>query len=327
MRKRAIGRMEVSVLGLGCMGMSWAYGAADENESKRTLDEAVALGIDFFDTAEVYGPYTNEELLGKYLAGVRGKVKIATKFGFAIDDPKSPAGALRGLDSRPENVRRACEGSLRRLGVETIDLYYQHRVDPNVPIEETVGAMAELVKEGKVRALGLSEASAGTLRRAHKVHPIAALQSEYSLWERDLEREILPTCRELGITLVAYSPLGRGFLAGKTEQPAAGDFRATLPRFSEENRAANARFLEAIDAVVKKHDATRAQVALAWVLSKDVVAIPGAKKLNHLRDNVGAASLDLGAADLAFLDQACAPGSAQGSRYNETSGRWVDRTP
>ncbi len=183
------------------------------------------------------------------------------------------------------------------------------------------------MKEGKVRALGLSEASAGTLRRAHKVHPIAALQSEYSLWERDLEREILPTSRELGITLVAYSPLGRGFLAGKTEQPAAGDFRATLPRFSEENRAANARFLEAIDAVVKKHDATRAQVALAWVLSKDVVAIPGAKKLNHLRDNVGAASLDLGAADLAFLDQACAPGSAQGSRYNETSGRWVDRTP
>jgi aryl-alcohol dehydrogenase-like predicted oxidoreductase len=327
MKKRALGTMEVSALGLGCMGMTWAYGASDEAESKRTLDEALELGIDFFDTAEVYGPHTNEALLGKHFAGRFDKLKIATKFGFAINaEGATISSAARGLDGSPANVRRACEGSLQRLGVETIDLYYQHRVDPNVPIEETVGAMAELVKEGKVRALGLSEASANTLRRAAKVHPIAALQSEYSLWERGVEEEILPTCRELGITLVAYSPLGRGFLAGKSERPQGDDFRASLPRFAEENRAANERFVRAIDTVVGRHGATRAQVALAWLLSKGVVAIPGARKLPHLRDNAGAAKLELAEADLRFLDEECAPGSAAGGRYGEASAKWIDRS-
>jgi aryl-alcohol dehydrogenase-like predicted oxidoreductase len=326
MKKRALGTTEISALGLGCMGMTWAYGASDEAEARRTLDEALELGVDFFDTAEIYGPHTNEELLGRHFAGRFGKLKIATKFGFAIASGATVASAARGLDSTPANVRKACEGSLRRLGVETIDLYYQHRVDPNVPIEETVGAMAELVKEGKVRALGLSEASASTLRRAHKVHPIAALQSEYSLWERDVEQEILPTCRELGITFVAYSPLGRGFLTGKSETAGADDFRASLPRFSEENRAANQRFVRAIDAVVARSGATRAQVALAWVLAKGAVAIPGARKVAHVRDNTAAGSLDLSAEDLKFLDEECAPGSATGGRYSEASARWIDRS-
>lgn len=327
MQKRKLGTTEVSTLGLGCMGMTWAYGASDEGEAKRTLDEAVAAGVDFFDTAEVYGPYTNEELLGRHFAGRTGELKLATKFGFAIGAGATIAAAARGLDSSPANVRKACEGSLRRLGVETIDLYYQHRVDPNVPIEETVGAMAELVKEGKVRQLGLSEASAQTIRRAHKVHPIAALQSEYSLWERDLEQEILPTCRELGITLVAYSPLGRGFLTGKAQASGPDDFRASLPRFAEENRAKNERFVKAIDAVVAKHEgATRAQVALAWVIAKGAVPIPGARKVAHLRDNAGAAALALTPADVAFLDAECAPGSAAGGRYSETSARWIDRS-
>lgn len=322
-KKHTIGTFEVSPLGLGCMGMSWAYGAADEQESKRTLEMAVELGVDFFDTAEVYGPFKNEELLGKYLKPFLGRVRIASKFGFAIGGKDAPPGTL-GLDSRPENVRRACEGSLKRLGVDVIDLYYQHRVDPAVPIEETVGAMAELVKEGKVRALGLSEASSATLRRAHRVHPIAALQSEYSLWERGVEAEIRPTCRELGVTFVAYSPLGRGFLAGKTKVTESGDFRSTLPRFNGANAEANERFVQVIDQVGQKHGATRAQVALAWVLAQDTVTIPGAKKIPHLRDNVGAMSLQLTQDDLKFLDQSCPPGSAAGSRYSEVSSRWID---
>lgn len=326
MQKRKLGTTEVSKLGLGCMGMTWAYGASDEAESRRTLDEALERGIDFFDTAEVYGPYTNEELLGRHFAGRTSKIKIATKFGFAISEGATIASAARGLDSSPANVRKVCEASLKRLGVETIDLYYQHRVDPNVPIEETVGAMAELVKEGKVRQLGLSEASAQTIRRAHKVHPIAALQSEYSLWERDLEKEILPLCRELGITLVAYSPLGRGFLTGKAPVAGADDFRASLPRFAEENRAQNERFVKAIDAVVANNGATRAQVALAWVMAKGAVPIPGARKVPHLRDNAGAADVELSAADVAFLDSECAPGSAAGGRYSESSARWIDRS-
>ncbi|MEZ4360255.1 MAG: aldo/keto reductase [Kofleriaceae bacterium] len=327
MRTCKIGALEVSALGLGCMGMTWAYGATDEAESRRALDVARELGVDFFDTAEVYGPHTNEELLGRHFAGRFGELKIATKFGFAIGGPGGTvASAARGLDSTPANVRRACEGSLRRLGVETIDLFYQHRVDPAVPIEDTVGAMAALVQEGKVRELGLSEASAQTLRRACKVHPIAALQSEYSLWERNVEAEILPTCRELGVTLVAYSPLGRGFLAGKTDRPAEGDFRASLPRFTEENRAANQRFVDAVAAVAERCAVTRAQVALAWVLSKGVAAIPGASKVAHLRDNVAAAALTLPASELRFLDAECAPGSAAGSRYGEAAARWIDRT-
>lgn len=326
MQKRKLGTTEVSKLGLGCMGMTWAYGASDEAEARRTLDAAREAGIDFFDTAEVYGPYSNEELLGRHFAGRTAEIKIATKFGFAISAGATIASAARGLDSSPANVRKACEGSLKRLGVETIDLYYQHRVDPSVPIEETVGAMAELVKEGKVRQLGLSEASASTIRRAHKVHPIAALQSEYSLWERDLEKEILPTCKELGITLVAYSPLGRGFLTGKAQATGADDFRASLPRFSEENRAQNERFVKAIDAVVARTGASRAQVALAWVIAKGAVPIPGARKVAHLRDNAAAAALQLSAEDLAFLDAECAPGSAAGGRYSEASARWIDRS-
>jgi aryl-alcohol dehydrogenase-like predicted oxidoreductase len=324
MKKRAIGSIEVSALGLGCMGMTWAYGTADETESRKTLDLAYELGIDFFDSAEVYGPHTNEELLARHFAGRMHKIKIATKFGFVVGEGANIASS-RGLDSSPANVRRACEGSLRRLKVETIDLYYQHRVDPRVPIEETVGAMAELVKEGKVRELGLSEASVATLRRACKVHPIAALQSEYSLWERDVEEELLPACRELGVTFVAYSPLGRGFLAGKSGAPESGDFRASLPRFTEENRSANERFLRAIDTVVAKYDATRARVALAWLLAKDVVAIPGARRTDHLRDNAGAATLELSEEEMRFLDEECGVGSASGARYGENSAKWIDR--
>lgn len=325
MKKCALGSLEVSALGLGCMGMTWAYGISDEAEAKRTLDEAVEHGIDFFDTAEVYGPHTNEELLGKHFKGRFGKVKVATKFGFIVAGGANIASS-RELDSSPANVRRACEGSLKRLGVETIDLYYQHRVDPKVPIEETVGAMAQLVKEGKVREIGLSEASAATIRRAHKVHPIAALQSEYSLWERDIEDEILPTCRELGIALVAYSPLGRGFLAGKTGAPDSGDFRSALPRFTDENRSTNERFLRAIDTVVLQHKATRARVALAWVLAQNVIAIPGARKVEHLRDNAQAGTLQLTAANLRFLDEECAAGSAAGDRYGEVNASWIDRS-
>jgi len=323
MKKRTVGTFEVSPLGLGCMGMSWAYGATDEEESRRTLETAVELGVDFFDTAEVYGPFKNEELLGRHLKPFFGRVKIASKFGFAIGGKDAPPGTL-GLDSRPENVRRACEGSLRRLGVEVIDLYYQHRVDPAVPIEETVGAMAALVKEGKVRALGLSEASSATLRRAHRVHPIAALQSEYSLWERGVEAEILPTCRELGVAFVAYSPLGRGFLAGKTRVTDSGDFRSTLPRFGATNAEANEKFVHASEQVAQSRGATRAQVALGWVLAQGVVTIPGAKKVTHLRDNVGATTLELTADDLRFLGEACPPGAAAGSRYGEGATRWID---
>jgi aryl-alcohol dehydrogenase-like predicted oxidoreductase len=323
MKKQTVGSFEVSPLGLGCMGMSWAYGATDEQESRKTLETAVELGVDFFDTAEVYGPFKNEELLGRHLKPFFGRVKVATKFGFAVAAKDAPPGTL-GLDSRPENVRRACEGSLQRLGVEVIDLYYQHRVDPAVPIEETVGAMAELVKEGKVRALGLSEASSATLRRAHRVHPIAALQSEYSLWERGVEAEILPTCRELGVAFVAYSPLGRGFLAGKTKVTESGDFRSTLPRFGAANAEANEKFVHAIEQVAQRRGATRAQVALAWVLAQGVLVIPGAKKVAHLRDNVGATALELTAEDLRFLGDACPPGAAVGSRYSEFSARWID---
>src|SRR5712672_2811960 len=292
MEFRQLGKngIQVSALGLGCMGMSYAYGPADENESLQVLHRYLELGGNFLDTAEVYGPYKNEELVGRFLREVpRDSVVVATKFGFRI----GPKG-IEGVDSSPENVRRACDGSLRRLGIDTIDLYYQHRVDPKVPIEETVRAMAELVSAGKVRTIGLSEAGPETLRRAAKVHPIAALQSEYSLWSRDVEvNGVLPTCRELGITFVPYSPLGRGFLTGaiqKLEDLDPSDWRRTNPRFGEKALHANLKLVETVKELASKKSCTPAQLALAWVLAQgnDLIPIPGTKRVRYLEDNMGA---------------------------------------
>ncbi|MFK0332455.1 aldo/keto reductase [Rhizobium sp. NPDC090275] len=325
MKTRTLGQdLEVSAVGLGCMGMSFAYGASDENESIRTLHRAVDLGITFFDTAEMYGPYTNEQLLGRALKAVRDRVVIATKFGFKFDPSKSGAAALTGVDSRPENVKRVAEASLKRLGTDVIDLYYQHRVDPSVPIEETVGAMAELVREGKVRALGLSEAGSATIRRAHKVHPIAAVQSEYSLWSRDPEHDVLATCRELKIGFVPYSPLGRGFLTGAIRKPddlGADDFRSQLPRFQADNFDANAALVAKLEALAKDKGVTTAQLALAWVLhqGEDIVPIPGARKVNHLEQNAAAADIALSARELAELSAIMPLEEIAGKRYSEAS--------
>ncbi|MBY5707030.1 aldo/keto reductase [Rhizobium leguminosarum] len=325
MKTRKLGNdLTVSAVGLGCMGMSFAYGASDDAESIRTLHRAVDLGVTFFDTAEVYGPFTNEVLLGKALKPLRDRVVIATKFGFKIDANKPGAAAIAGVDSRPEHVRAVAEASLKRLGIETVDLFYQHRVDPNVPIEETVGVMAELVKEGKVRALGLSEAGSATIRRAHAVHPIAALQSEYSLWTRDPEEEVLATCRELGIGFVPYSPLGRGFLTGsirKVEDLAADDFRRQVPRFQGENFDANAALVATLERLAAEKGVTAAQLALAWVLSQgdDIVPIPGARKLHHLEQNAAAADIVLSPAELEQLSQAIPVGQVAGKRYSDAS--------
>ena len=290
---------QVSALGLGCMGMSFAYGPADDEESLRVLHRYLELGGNFLDTAEIYGPYKNEELVGRFLRGVsREKVIVATKFGFRIGP-----GSSRTVDSSPETVRRACEGSLKRLGVDTIDLYYQHRVDPNVPIEETVGAMAALVSAGKVRFLGLSEAGPETLRRAVKVHPIAALQSEYSLWSRDVETNgVLATCRELGVTFVPYSPLGRGFLTGAIQKPEdldVTDWRRTNPRFGEKALQENLKLAAAVKELAKEIRVTPAQLALAWVLAQgqEMVPIPGTKRLRYLEENMGALNVKLTDAD------------------------------
>lgn len=287
-------------MGLGCMGMTSAYGAANEAEGIATIHRALDLGINFLDTAEVYGPYTNERLVGRALRGRREGVIVATKFGFRIGD------GIRGVDGTPENAKRVANESLARLGIETIDLYYQHRRDPSVPIEETIGAMKELIDEGKVRYLGLSEVSSETLRRANALHPISVLQSEYSLWERRIEKEILPTARELGIGLVPYSPLGRGFLTGAVNVDALeeSDFRRSNPRFSKESARANQRIVDVVRDVAQQSGATPAQVALAWVLSRgsDVVPIPGTKRVRYLEENVGALSLKLGEAQLAALD-------------------------
>jgi aryl-alcohol dehydrogenase-like predicted oxidoreductase len=325
MKKRKLGSqgLVVSAEGLGCMGMSQSYGAADERESLATIDRALELGIDFFDTAEVYGPYTNEELVGRALRGKRDNVVIATKFGWKIEDGK-PAG----LDSK--HVRRAVEGSLTRLGTDHIDLLYQHRVDPEVPIEDVVGEMAELVAEGKVRFLGLSEAGEQTIRRAHAVHPITALQSEYSLWERNLEPRIIPTLRELGIGLVPFSPLGRGFLAGnvkRAEEYPEGDFRRGDPRFQGENFDANMRAASIVREVAAKHDATAATIALAWLLHKgdDIVPIPGTKRRKYLEENAAAVSITLSADEIATLDDALRPEAIAGPRYNERAMGWIDR--
>ena len=325
--KRKLGAqgLEVSALGLGCMGMSQSYGDADENESVATIHRALDLGVTFFDTAEAYGPYRNEELLGKTLAGRRKDVVIATKFGFRIVD-----GKMNGVDSRPEHVREALEGSLSRLRTDYVDLFYQHRVDPTVPIEDVVGAMSELVREGKVRFLGLSEAGESTIRRAHAVHPISALQSEYSLWERNLEARIIPVLRELHIGLVPFAPLGRGFLAGnvrRAEEYPEGDFRRDDPRFSGKNFDANMRAAEVVRDVARRKGATPAQVALAWLLHKGdrLVPIPGTKRRKYLEENVAAAGLALSAAEIAELDRALAPGKVAGPRYNEQLMATIDR--
>jgi aryl-alcohol dehydrogenase-like predicted oxidoreductase len=328
MEQRRLGSqgLVVSALGLGCMGMSWAYGVPDDAESTATLHEAIERGCTFLDTAEVYGPWKNEELLGRALAGKRDRVVLATKFGFALN----AEGQVAGLDSRPEHVREACDASLRRLGTDHIDLYYQHRVDPNVPIEDTVGAMADLVRAGKVRYLGLSEASATTLRRAHAVHPISALQTEYSLWQREVEAEILPTCRELGIGFVAYSPLGRGFLTGqaqRAEDYAPGDSRQNHPRFQGENFDANMRLVDAVRELAGRKGCTPSQIAIAWLLDRgeDVVPIPGTKRRTYLRENLGALDVRLTDEDRRFVDAHLPVGAVAGERYNPMMMAILDR--
>jgi aryl-alcohol dehydrogenase-like predicted oxidoreductase len=325
MQKRKLGSLEVSALGLGCMGMTHAYGQAPDRKAMISLlRTAVERGVSFFDTAEVYGPFNNEELVGEALAPLRDQVVIATKFGFAPD----PNGGSRwtGLDSRPEHIRAVTEASLKRLKTDSIDLLYQHRVDPNVPIEDVAGTLKDLIREGKVKHFGLSEANADTIRRAHAVQPVTALQSEYSLWTREPEQEILPLLEELGIGFVPFSPLGRGFLTGKmdeTTQFASSDFRNSLPRFTVEARKANQALVDLLGQVAQQKGATPAQVALAWLLAQKpwIVPIPGTTKLGRLDENLGAAALALSAEDLAGIDLAASNITVQGARYPEHLAR------
>lgn len=322
MEKRRLGKkgLEVSALGLGCMGMSEFYGPGNDEESTKTIHRAIELGVTFFDTADMYGPFVNEELVGKALKPYRNKVVIATKFG----NVRGPNGERLGISGKPEYVKQACEASLKRLGVDTIDLYYQHRVDPNTPIEDTIGAMARLVEEGKVRFLGMSEASAATIRRANKVHQITALQTEYSLWTRDVEDEILPTCRELGVGFVPYSPLGRGFLTGaikKLDVLDQTDFRRNNPRFQGQNMEKNLKLVSEIEKIAAEKNCTPAQLALAWVLAQgnDIAPIPGTKRVKYLEENVAAVNIKLTPEDLKRIDRVAPRGVAAGLRYPEAA--------
>jgi len=322
MQKRKLGSdgLEVSAKGLGCMGMSEFYGAADEAEATATIQRALELGVDFLDTADMYGPFTNEKLVGRAIAGRRDEVVLATKFG----NVRGPNGERLGVRGDPAYVRECCEASLERLGVETIDLYYQHRVDPDVPIEETVGAMSELIDQGKVAHLGLSEAAPETIRRAQATHPIAALQTEYSLWSRDPEDEILPTVRELGIGFVAYSPLGRGFLTGRfrsLDDLPEDDFRRRSPRFEGENFERNLELVERVEEIASERGVTPGQLALAWVLAQgeDIVPIPGTKHRNYLEQNAAAAGIELSDEELRRIDEAAPAGAAAGERYADMS--------
>ncbi len=330
MQKRYLGNgnLEVSAIGLGCMGMSQSYGPnpGDRQEMICLIRTAVERGVTFFDTAEVYGPFANEELVGEALAPVRDRVVIATKFGFDL----GPNGEQRGLNSQPEDIREAAEGSLKRLGVETIDLYYQHRVDPDVPIEEVAGAVKDLIREGKVRHFGMSEAAAQTIRRAHAVQPVAAVQSEYSLWWRRPEEEVLPTLEELGIGFVPYSPLGKGFLTGKIDENATfarNDIRNTIPRFAQEARKANQALVDLLGEIAHRKNATPAQIALAWLLAQKpwIVPIPGTRRAERLEENIGASAIELTPDDLRGIDSAASRIAVQGARYPEELERMTNR--